>query len=153
MHCQQTRTAFDILRTINKYNLLLRADVIVHENEVSIRRNEREDALRLPTLISHAWVETYIVKETGILLTKTFAQLGSLCSPTGKSDLSKSPLSRNRQRKCKIQTIKDKVRSGIPLSLTQASITPWISANTVEPKPNKLDGCQKVKGQSEFAFR
>lgn len=49
--------------------------------------------------------------------------------------------------------MKDKVRSGIPLSLTQASITPWISANTVEPKPNKLDECQKVKGRSEFASR
>lgn len=31
-------------------------------------------------------------------------------------------------------TMKDSVRSGIPLSLTQASITPWISAHTVVPK-------------------
>lgn len=30
-------------------------------------------------------------------------------------------------------TIKDIVRSGIPLSFTQASITPWISADTVVP--------------------
>lgn len=36
---------FDSFRTIHKCNLLLRADVIIHENEVSIRRNEREDAL------------------------------------------------------------------------------------------------------------
>lgn len=30
-------------------------------------------------------------------------------------------------------TIKERVRSGIPVSLTQASITPWISAVIVEP--------------------
>lgn len=48
--------------------------MVVHENEVSIRRNEREDALRLPALKSHTWVKTYIVKETGILLIKTFKQ-------------------------------------------------------------------------------
>lgn len=34
-------------------------------------------------------------------------------------------------------TMKDRVRSGIPVSLTQASITPWISAVTVEPKRKK----------------
>lgn len=31
-------------------------------------------------------------------------------------------------------TMKERVRSGIPLSLTQASITPWISAHTVVPR-------------------
>lgn len=49
--------------------------MVIHENEVSIRRNEREDALRLPALESHTWVKTYIVKETGILFTKMFKHI------------------------------------------------------------------------------
>jgi len=35
-------------------------------------------------------------------------------------------------------TIKERVRSGIPVSLTQASITPWISAVIVEPTTIKV---------------
>lgn len=31
-------------------------------------------------------------------------------------------------------TMNDRVRSGMPVSLTQASITPWISAVIVEPE-------------------
>lgn len=33
-----------------------------------------------------------------------------------------------------VLTINESVRSGIPESFTQASITPWISANTVVPE-------------------
>lgn len=71
-------SAFDIFITNIACNLLLRADVIVHEDEVSVRRNEREDTLRLPTLVPHTWVETHIVKETGILLTKTLAHFKTI---------------------------------------------------------------------------
>lgn len=45
----------------------MRADVIVHEREVSIRRDEGEDALRFPSLEPHTRVETHVIEETGIL--------------------------------------------------------------------------------------
>lgn len=40
---------------------------------------------------------------------------------------------RHKRLRGSYPTIKDIVRSGIPLSFTQASITPWISADTVVP--------------------
>lgn len=57
--------------------LLLRADMIVHECEVSVRRDEREDALRLPALEPHARVETHVVEETRILPSKTTTTMAS----------------------------------------------------------------------------
>lgn len=47
--------------------LLLRADVIGHEREVSIRWDERQDTLRLPAPEPHAWVETHVIKKPRIL--------------------------------------------------------------------------------------
>lgn len=51
---------------VNRY-LLLGADVIVHESEVSIWGDEGEDTLRLPPLEPHTRVETHIIKNTRIL--------------------------------------------------------------------------------------
>ena len=45
-------------------------------------------------------------------------------------------------------TIKDSVKSGIPESLTQASMTPWISAHTVVP----VDQSQASKNKILFFF-
>lgn len=47
--------------------LLLGADMIVHESEVSIWGDKREDTLRLPTFKPHTWVETHIIENTWIL--------------------------------------------------------------------------------------
>ena len=47
--------------------LLLRADMIGHECEVPIWRDEREDTLRLPALKPHTRVETHVVEKTRIL--------------------------------------------------------------------------------------
>lgn len=47
--------------------------MIVHENEVSVWRDEREDTLRLPALKPHTWVETHVIKKTRILLSNTMA--------------------------------------------------------------------------------
>lgn len=47
--------------------LLLSADVIGHEREVSIRWDERQDTLRLPAPEPHAWVETHVIKKPRIL--------------------------------------------------------------------------------------
>ena len=47
--------------------LLLGADVVGHECEISIGGDEREDSLRLPALESHTRVETHVVQESGIL--------------------------------------------------------------------------------------
>lgn len=41
-------------------------------------------------------------------------------------------------------TINERVRSGMPVSFTQASITPWISAVMVEPEQE--GGCEKSTG-------
>lgn len=46
---------------------------------------------------------------------------------------SKALTVRHKRLRGRYPTIKDIVRSGIPLSFTQASITPWISADTVVP--------------------
>lgn len=54
--------------------LLLRADMIVHENEVSIWRDKREDTLRLPALKPHTRVKTHVIEQTRILWTKTQVQ-------------------------------------------------------------------------------
>lgn len=48
--------------------------MIVHENEVSVWRDEREDTLRLPALKPHAWVETHVIEKTRILLSNTMAR-------------------------------------------------------------------------------
>lgn len=50
--------------------LLLRADMIVHECEMSIWRDERESALWLPALKPHTRVETHVIEKTGILSSK-----------------------------------------------------------------------------------
>lgn len=47
--------------------LLLGADMIGHECEVSVRGDEGEDTLGLPTLIAHAWVETHVIEKTRVL--------------------------------------------------------------------------------------
>lgn len=46
IHCTGNRQELILrFRPMKESNLLLRTDVIVHENEVPIRRNEREDTL------------------------------------------------------------------------------------------------------------
>lgn len=50
--------------------LLLGADMIVHECEVSIGRDEREGALRLPALEPHTRVEAHVIEKTRILSSK-----------------------------------------------------------------------------------
>lgn len=44
--------------------------------------------------------------------------------------------------------MKESVRSGIPVSLTQASITPWISAVMVDPEPE--EDTEEVKPLRSF---
>lgn len=44
-------------------------------------------------------------------------------------------------------TINERVRSGMPVSFTQASITPWISAVMVEPEQE--GGCEKSTGSKQ----
>lgn len=44
-------------------------------------------------------------------------------------------------------TINESVRSGMPVSFTQASITPWISAVIVEPEQE--GGCEKSTGSKK----
>lgn len=102
--------------------LLLRADVISHEREVSIRWDERQDTLRLPAPEPHAWVETHVIKKPRILSSTVRSVTKAKHWQLGIKDWEEVT-----------PTIKDIVRSGIPLSFTQASITPWISADTVVP--------------------
>lgn len=108
--------------------LLLRANMISHECEVSIWRDEREDVLRLPTLEAHTRVKTHVIQKPRILWPEgtTPSEFHTLTNKqTDQPD--------SVGHKAKRPTMKDSVRSGIPVSLTHASMTPWISANTVVP--------------------
>lgn len=109
--------------------LLLSADEIGHECEVSSRWDEGKDTFRLPALKLHTWVETHIIKKTRILSSKTII---GVISAFGH--LHTCRLQNATQLGLTEPTIKDRVRSGIPENLMQASITPMISANIVAPK-------------------